>query len=225
MNIILFTNTAHVTGYVFGCRHPLLYKDLLSLIPLLKPRGVFFVVGLCRTVVQILILFQTKKSHFPHPSSDLPEAEIILLRLERQQKRFLKIHFEFAYCSFLLIHFGIETTNTFINSPIPPKPYPIPDQSKQYLNYRKIPKISPGAYIFQRPILRAYISRGLSREGNLRFKIDWASLIVGRKCTVFALFYFVFEGNFQVPDPRRAYIWRGLFSEFYGIPVRGGKYP
>ena len=38
-------------------------------------------------------------------------------------------------------------------------------------------------------------------EGNLRFKIDWASLIVGRKFTVFALFYFVFEGNFQVQGP------------------------
>ena len=39
-------------------------------------------------------------------------------------------------------------------------------------------------------------------EGNLRFKIDWASLIVGRKFTVFALFYFVFKGNFQVQAPR-----------------------
>ena len=29
-------------------------------------------------------------------------------------------------------------------------------------------------------------------EGNVRFKIDWASPIVGRKFTVFALFYFVF---------------------------------
>ena len=38
-------------------------------------------------------------------------------------------------------------------------------------------------------------------EGNLRFKIDWASLIVGRKCTVFALFYFVFEGNFHKYKP------------------------
>ena len=38
-------------------------------------------------------------------------------------------------------------------------------------------------------------------EGNLRFKIDWASLIVGRKFTFFALFYFVFEGNFQVQAP------------------------
>ena len=28
-------------------------------------------------------------------------------------------------------------------------------------------------------------------EGNLRFKIDWASLIVGRPFNVFAVFYFV----------------------------------
>ena len=60
--------------------------------------------------------------------------------------------------------------------------------------YRKIPKISARAYIFQRPCLR-----GLSTEGNLRFKIDWASL--RSKFAVFALFYFVFEGNFQVQAP------------------------
>ena len=53
------------------------------------------------------------------------------------------------------------------------------------------------------------------------FKIDWASLMVGRKFTVFALFYFVFEGNFQVQAPGGlifggANTWRGLFSEFYG---------
>ena len=63
--------------------------------------------------------------------------------------------------------------------------------------YCKIPKMSPGAYIFQRPFLR-----GLSTEGNLRFKIDWASLIVGSKFTVFALFYFVFEGSFPSTSPR-----------------------
>ena len=39
----------------------------------------------------------------------------------------------------------------------------------------------------------AYIRRGLSMEGNLRFKIDCASLIVERKSNVFALFYFVAE--------------------------------
>ena len=49
-------------------------------------------------------------------------------------------------------------------------------------------------------------------EGNLRFKNDWASLIVGSKFTVFALFYFVFEGSFQVQAPWGAYIWRGRFN-------------
>ena len=78
----------------------------------------------------------------------------------------------------------------------------------EWTNYRKIPKICPGAYIFQRPFLR-----GLSLEGNLRFKIDWASLIVGSKFTVFALFYFAFEGNFPIRSPRGAYIWRGDLTE------------
>ena len=50
-------------------------------------------------------------------------------------------------------------------------------------------------------------------EGNLGFKINWASLTVGRKFTVFALFYSVFEGNFQVQAPGGAYIWRGNLME------------
>ena len=70
----------------------------------------------------------------------------------------------------------------------------------------------------------------------MRFKIDWASLIVGWKFTVFALFYFEFEGNFPSTSSQGAYVWRGdltegflryriggaytgrgFFSEFYGI--------
>ena len=74
----------------------------------------------------------------------------------------------------------------------------------------------------------------------MRFKIDWVSLIVGSKFTLFALFYFVFDGNFPSTSPRGAYsrrvdltegflchrtgglifggayTWSGLFSEFYG---------
>ena len=66
-------------------------------------------------------------------------------------------------------------------------------------------------------------------EGNLCFKIDGASLINGRKFTVFALFYFVFEGNFQVQAPRRAYIWRGNLTEGFlhykfGGLIFGGVY-
>ena len=50
--------------------------------------------------------------------------------------------------------------------------------------------------LFHPPLLTFYFWRGLSKEGNLRFEIDWVSLIVGSKFTDFALFYFVFEGNF-----------------------------
>ena len=46
-------------------------------------------------------------------------------------------------------------------------------------------------------------------EGNLHFKINWASRIVGNKFTVFALFYFVFEGNFPITSPR-GLIFRGV---------------
>ena len=80
----------------------------------------------------------------------------------------------------------------------------------------------------------------------MRFKIDWASHIVGSKFTVFALFYFVFEDNYPSTSPRGTYIWRGdltarflryrfggiifgeaykwrgLLSEFYGISSENG---
>ena len=49
----------------------------------------------------------------------------------------------------------------------------------------------------------------------MHFKIDWASLIVGSKFTIFALFYFVFEGNFPSTRPRGAYIWRGDLTESF----------
>ena len=72
----------------------------------------------------------------------------------------------------------------------------------------------------------------------MRFKIDWAGVIVRSKFTVFALYL---RAIFQVQAPGRAYIWRGdlmegflcyrfgglifggahtwrgLFSEFYGM--------
>ena len=71
--------------------------------------------------------------------------------------------------------------------------------------------------------------RGLSTEGNLCFKINRASPIDGSKFTVFALFYFVFEGNFPSTSPRGAYIWRGDLTEgflryrFEGL-IFGGVY-
>ena len=68
---------------------------------------------------------------------------------------------------------------------------------------------------------------GLIYGGNCAFQTDWASLIVGRKFTVFALFYFVFGGNFPSTSPRGAYIWRGDLTEgflryrFEGLYMEG----
>ena len=63
----------------------------------------------------------------------------------------------------------------------------------------------------------------------MRFKIDWASLIVGSKFIVFALVLFVFEGNFPSTSPRRSYIWRGdlkegFLSYWFGGLIHGGAY-
>ena len=56
----------------------------------------------------------------------------------------------------------------------------------------------------------------------MRFKIDWVSLIVGSKFTVFALFYFVFEGNFPSTSPRGGLYLEGRFKGgFFALPVWG----
>ena len=63
----------------------------------------------------------------------------------------------------------------------------------------------------------------------MHFKIDWASLIAGNKSTIFALFYFIFEGNFLNTSPQGAYIWRGDLIEgflhyWFGGLIYGGAY-
>ena len=68
--------------------------------------------------------------------------------------------------------------------------------------------------------------------GNLRFKIDWASLIAGSKFTVFVLFYFVFEGNFPSTNHRGGGVlstmaWEGRLrpegAPFSGFRVLKGQ--
>ena len=66
----------------------------------------------------------------------------------------------------------------------------------------------------------------------MRFKIDWASLIVGSKFTIFALLYFLFEGNFPSTSPPGGgggLIWRGNLTEgflryLFGGLIFGGAY-
>ena len=49
--------------------------------------------------------------------------------------------------------------------------------------------------------------------GEFVFQNRLGQLVVGRKFTIFALFYFVFEGKFQVQASRGAYIRRGDLTE------------
>ena len=54
----------------------------------------------------------------------------------------------------------------------------------------------------------------------MRFKIDWASLIVGRKFTVFAFIYFVPEDNFKVQAPVGGSYLEGRFNGgFFALQV------
>ena len=50
-------------------------------------------------------------------------------------------------------------------------------------------------------------------EGNLCFKIDWASLIVGSKFTVLLCFTLSLRAIFQVQAPGGDYIWRCDLTE------------
>ena len=61
-------------------------------------------------------------------------------------------------------------------------------------------------------------------EGNLRFKIDGASLTVGRKFTVFPLFYFAFEGNFQVQAPGGVIVRGAIKRRFSCVKSFWGLY-
>ena len=58
----------------------------------------------------------------------------------------------------------------------------------------------------------------------MRFKIDWANVIVGSKFAVFALFYFVFEGNFPSTSPRRGLYLEGFLRYRIGGLIFGGAY-
>ena len=61
-------------------------------------------------------------------------------------------------------------------------------------------------------------------EGNLRLKNDWGSLIVGSKLTVFALFQFVFEVNFQVQAPGGLIFGGAIKRRVFCVTSLGGLY-
>ena len=94
-----------------------------------------------------------------------------------------------------------------------------------YWGYRKSPKISPGLIFFKGPFWGAYFWWGLYSErlmygGKFAFQNRLGQLIIGRKCTIFALFYFVFELQFTSTSPPGGYIRRGDVTEVFFFFLR-----
>ena len=108
-----------------------------------------------------------------------------------------------------------------------PAPYP--------LKYCKIPKISPGAYIFQRPFLRglflegpifgrAYVPREICVIKSVGLACSWKEIYHfcfvllctwGQILSTSPLGGLYLEGRFHGGFFALQF-WRGLFSEFYG---------
>ena len=111
--------------------------------------------------------------------------------------------------------------------------------------YRKIPKISLGAYIFQRPLLRGLFLEGPIFGGTYVQRKICVSKSIGLACSGKEIYHFCFvllciQGQIPSTSPLGdlylegrcnggffalgswgaifggAYTWRGLFSEFYG---------
>ena len=82
-----------------------------------------------------------------------------------------------------------------------------------FLKYRKIPKISPGAYIFQRPFLRGLFLEGLIFGGAYVRREICVSKSIGLACNGKEIYHFCFvllciRG--QIPITSRP---GGLYSE------------
>ena len=56
-------------------------------------------------------------------------------------------------------------------------------------------------------------------EGNLHFKIDWASFIVGSKFTVLLCFTLYLRAIFQVEAPGGLYLEGRFNGGFFALPV------
>ena len=92
------------------------------------------------------------------------------------------------------------------------------NQSLPKLDFRKIPKISPGAYIFQRPFLGGLILEGLIFGGAYLLREICVSQSIGLACSEKEIYHFCFvllciRGQIPSTRPPGAYIRRGDLTE------------
>ena len=96
-------------------------------------------------------------------------------------------------------------------------------------NYRKIPKISPRAYIFQRPFLRGLFLEGLIFGGAYLWREICLSKSIGLTLWLegnlpFLLCFALYLRAIPSTSPWGAYIWRGYLMEGFLCHEIGGLY-
>ena len=103
------------------------------------------------------------------------------------------------------------------------------EAEKKKQRYRKIPKISPGTYIFQRPFLRGLFLEGLIFGGAYVRREICVSKSIGLACSGKEIYHFCFvllciRGQIPSTSPRGAYIRRGDLMEVFCVTILGGLY-
>ena len=106
-----------------------------------------------------------------------------------------------------------------------------------FSRYRKIPKINPGAYIFQRLFLRGLFLEGLIIGGTFLRREICVSKSIGLACLGKEIYHFCFLllciraqiPSTSLPGGGGAYIWRGDETEGFlrydiGGLIHGGAY-
>ena len=93
--------------------------------------------------------------------------------------------------------------------------------------YHKIPKISPGAYIFKRPFLRGLFLEGLIFGGAYVQREISVSKSIGLVCSAKEIYYFCFvllciRGQIPSTSPPGGLYLEGRFNGgFFALPVWG----
>ena len=112
----------------------------------------------------------------------------------------------------------------------PQTPFPFPFKRLPHrlqTEYRKIPKISPGAYIFQGPFLRGLFLEGPIFGGAYERREICVIKSVGLDCSGKEIYHFFFltlysRANSKYKPPGGAYIRRGRFNGgFFALRFRG----
>ena len=97
------------------------------------------------------------------------------------------------------------------------------------VTYRKLPKISPGAYIFQWTFLRGLFLEGLIFGGAYVRREMCVSKLIKLACSGKEIHHFCFvllciRGKIPSTSPPGAYIRRGDLTEGFCVTILGGLY-